>query len=47
MIENMSGVIVNVSSDVGKTGFPDISTYCASTFGILGITESLAWEVGN
>ena len=42
MIKNRSGVIITVSS-----GFPDISTYCASKFGILGLTESLAWEVGN
>jgi NAD(P)-dependent dehydrogenase (short-subunit alcohol dehydrogenase family) len=31
----------------GKTGFPDISAYCASKFGMIGLTESLAWEVGN
>ena len=42
MIKNRSGVIITVSS-----GFPDISTSCASKFGILGITESLAWEVEN
>jgi NAD(P)-dependent dehydrogenase (short-subunit alcohol dehydrogenase family) len=47
MIENRSGVIINVSSGAGKAGFPDISAYCASKFGMIGLTESLAWETGN
>jgi 3-oxoacyl-[acyl-carrier protein] reductase len=41
------GVIINVSSGAGKIGFPDISAYCASKFGLIGLTESLAWELGN
>jgi short-subunit dehydrogenase len=47
MIKNRYGVIINVSSGAGKTGFPDISAYCASKFGMVGLTESLAWEVEN
>jgi len=47
MIKDRSGVIVNVSSGAGKTGFPDISAYCASKFGMIGLTESVAWEVAN
>lgn len=47
MIKNRSGVIINVSSGAGKTGFPDISAYCASKFGMIGLTESVAWEVAN
>ena len=47
MIQNRTGVIINVSSGAGKTGFPEISAYCASKFGMIGLTESLAWEVGN
>jgi 3-oxoacyl-[acyl-carrier protein] reductase len=47
MIKDRSGVIINVSSGAGKTGFPDISAYCASKFGMIGLTESVAWEVAN
>jgi 3-oxoacyl-[acyl-carrier protein] reductase len=47
MIQNRSGVIINVSPGAGKTGFPEISAYCASKFGMIGLTESLAWEMGN
>jgi 3-oxoacyl-[acyl-carrier protein] reductase len=48
MIKNMSGgTIINVSSGAGKAGFQDISAYCASKFGMIGLTESLACEVVN
>jgi 3-oxoacyl-[acyl-carrier protein] reductase len=47
MIENKGGVIINVSSGAGKVGFEDISAYCASKFGMIGLTESLAREVAN
>jgi 3-oxoacyl-[acyl-carrier protein] reductase len=38
MIRNRSGVIINVTSGAGKTGFENISAYCASKFGIMGLT---------
>lgn len=47
MVENNYGVIINVSSGAGKVGFEDISAYCASKFGMIGLTESLAREVAN
>jgi 3-oxoacyl-[acyl-carrier protein] reductase len=47
MIMNNFGVIVNVSSGAGKVGFENISAYCASKFGMMGLTESLGWEVAN
>ncbi len=47
MMKNNFGIIINVSSGAGKVGFEDISVYCASKFGIMGLTESMAWEVGN
>ncbi len=47
MMKNNFGIIINVSSGAGKVGFEDISVYCASKFGMIGLTESLAWEVAN
>jgi 3-oxoacyl-[acyl-carrier protein] reductase len=47
MIEHNYGVIINVSSGAGKVGFEDTSAYCASKFGMIGLTESLAREVAN
>ena len=40
-----SGAIINVGSVAGQIGFPGISHYCASTFALSGLTESLAAEV--
>lgn len=40
-----TGTIINVSSGAGKTGFENLSAYCASKFGMMGLTESLSWEV--
>ena len=45
MIPQKSGIIINMSSGSGKYGFPDMSAYCASKFGLNGLTESLAREV--
>lgn len=48
MRENKSGsIIINVSSGAGKSGFPNLSAYCASKFGVIGFTESVAKEVSN
>jgi 3-oxoacyl-[acyl-carrier protein] reductase len=45
MIARKSGVILNVNSGAGKAGFSNLSSYCASKFGLLGLAESLALEV--
>jgi NAD(P)-dependent dehydrogenase (short-subunit alcohol dehydrogenase family) len=45
MLERGDGVVINISSQAGKRGFPDISHYSASKAGVLGFTRSLAAEV--
>jgi meso-butanediol dehydrogenase / (S,S)-butanediol dehydrogenase / diacetyl reductase len=39
------GRIVSIASDAGKRGFAWIQAYCASKFGLVGLTESLAVEL--
>ena len=39
------GRVVNVASDAGKTGFPLLAAYCASKFGVVGLTQAVAVEV--
>ena len=41
------GSIVNISSIAGKRGSSNNSLYCASKFGMNGLTQALAKEVGN
>lgn len=40
------GVILNVSSLAGKRGSANNSAYCAAKFGVNGITQALAKELG-
>lgn len=48
IIKSNNGRIINISSGAGKSGIPRLSAYCASKFAIIGITESVAYEVpGN
>lgn len=46
--ENLSegGSIINVSSLAGKRGSANNSVYCASKFGVNGLTQALAKELG-
>ena len=47
MIKQRYGRVVNISSMAGKTGEPFTSPYCASKFGVIGFTQSIALEVGQ
>ena len=44
MAARKSGVIINMSSQSGKNGASHYTAYCASKFGIIGLTQSLAVE---
>jgi NAD(P)-dependent dehydrogenase (short-subunit alcohol dehydrogenase family) len=39
------GRVVSIASDAGKRGFDSLQAYCASKFGLVGLTESLAVEL--
>ena len=47
MAASGGGSIVNISSIGGLRGEPDFASYCASKFGVIGLTQSLAREVGS
>jgi len=44
MLPRKSGVVLNMSSQSGKVGNSSYAAYCASKFGIVGLTQSLAAE---
>jgi 3-oxoacyl-[acyl-carrier protein] reductase/meso-butanediol dehydrogenase/(S,S)-butanediol dehydrogenase/diacetyl reductase len=41
------GSIINISSLAGKRGSANNSVYCASKFGVNGVTQALAKELGS
>lgn len=41
------GTIVNISSGLGVEGMADFSVYCASKFGVVGLTRALADEISD
>jgi NAD(P)-dependent dehydrogenase (short-subunit alcohol dehydrogenase family) len=47
MLGRRSGVIINVASQLGKTGIGDYVAYCATKFGVVGFTEALADELAG
>ncbi len=44
MRSRRSGTIINVISVAGRQTFPDWGAYCASKFGLMGMTKTLAQE---
>ena len=47
MTARRSGNIINISSSEGRRGSPYRSPYCVSKWGIIGLTQTLAIEVGK
>lgn len=47
MIEQGSGLIVNISSTAGQFGFPYRAPYAASKWAVIGLTKTLAMELGE
>ena len=45
--KNKSGSIINISSGAGVLGFPLRSPYAASKWAVIGITKTLAMELGK
>ena len=40
-----TGHIVNVASSAGKSGFPNLATYCATKHGVVGLSEAVRIEL--
>lgn len=40
-----SGTIINIASMAGVAGFPGVATYCATKFGVIGLTAALREEL--
>lgn len=39
------GRIVNIASSAGLRGLPQRAAYCSSKFAVVGLTQSMAWEL--
>jgi NAD(P)-dependent dehydrogenase (short-subunit alcohol dehydrogenase family) len=46
MTKQGSGSIINMASRMGLVGQPMRSAYCASKFALIGMTQSIAYELG-
>lgn len=44
MLPRKKGIIINISSQSGKVGNTHFAAYCASKFGVIGLTQSIAVE---
>lgn len=47
MIERGGGAVVNIASWMGKSGVAAYAAYCSSKFAVIGLTQSLACELGE
>ncbi len=47
MIRRSAGTIINIASNAGIAGIEEHAAYCASKFGLLGLTKVMALEFGK
>lgn len=47
MIRRKSGSIINVSSSIGRSAYANFAAYAASKWGLEGLTQTVAAEVGG
>jgi NAD(P)-dependent dehydrogenase (short-subunit alcohol dehydrogenase family) len=45
MVPRRTGHIVNVASLAGRSGFPNLATYCATKHGVVGLSEAVRAEL--
>ena len=45
--DSKAGCIINMSSIAGRYGFPNRSPYAATKWGVIGLTKTLAMELGK
>ncbi|HWE60634.1 MAG TPA: SDR family oxidoreductase, partial [Chloroflexota bacterium] len=45
--ESGGGHIISIGSGAGKQGYAGMTAYCASKFGLIGLSQALAAEVGD
>jgi NAD(P)-dependent dehydrogenase (short-subunit alcohol dehydrogenase family) len=47
MVPQRSGRIITIASQAGKTGMPLLAAYSAAKFAVIGLTQSMAGELGE
>jgi NAD(P)-dependent dehydrogenase (short-subunit alcohol dehydrogenase family) len=47
MVARRQGRVISISSMAGKEGLPNLAHYCATKFGVIGLTQALAKEVAR
>lgn len=47
MVPRGSGRIITIASQAGKTGMPLLAAYSAAKFAVIGLTQSMAGELGQ
>jgi NAD(P)-dependent dehydrogenase (short-subunit alcohol dehydrogenase family) len=47
MVPQGEGRIITIASQAGKTGMPLLAAYCSAKFAVIGLTQSMAAELGQ